>query len=152
LALTRDYLIDAIQKINEAFTLTTPDGSEMKFFALEFLISEYLPEISKEKLKLNSKLLDSERRKMFMYQIAMAKLSAKYDPEMNIDPNTGGYDTETIINNAEKVLGTHDDTEMLAKLNDEDEEDMKEDFKKKLKYVDFIIETLKDTDSEDTIE
>lgn len=120
--------IDAITKINEAFVLTTPEGDDMKFFALEFLIGEYLPEISTEKLKLNKKLVDEERQKMFLYQIAMAKLKAKYDPLMNIDPETGAIDTQGVIDRAEDALGTESDVDILKNIETEtdDDEDIEE--------------------------
>jgi hypothetical protein len=115
--------IDAITKINEAFVLTTPEGDDMKFFALEFLIAEYLPEISTEKLTLNKKLVDEERQKMFLYQIAMTKLKAKYDPLMNIDPETGAIDTQGVIDRAEDALGTDSDVDILKNLETETDDD-----------------------------
>lgn len=114
--------IEAIQKINDSFVLNTPDGNDMKFFSLEFLINEYLPEITSDKLKLNEKMLGDERKRMFMYQIAMAKLNAKYDPLLNLDPETGKVDAD-VITNAEDALGTTDDVDMLKYTEDEDEDE-----------------------------
>lgn len=88
--------IDAISKINESFTTTTPDGTETKFFSLEFLLNKYLPELTKEDLELNAKMIKAQKERGYEDQIAAFKLAAKYDPQFNVDPETGGVTKEML--------------------------------------------------------
>lgn len=96
--------IEAISKINEAFVLQTPDGDDMKFFALDFLIQKYLPELTETDLKLNDKLMAKQTEKMFKHQISLYTLKAVYDPDRHLDPETGLPDMDAIAKLAKDHL------------------------------------------------
>ena len=113
--------IEGISKINDAFVLTTPDGEDMKYFSIEFLINEYLPEMTKAKLELNAEMVAAEKEKLFQYQIKMYQLKAKYDPSYNIDAETGQV-TDDMLQRTEEELDTKED----STIDDEDKTTSKE--------------------------
>jgi hypothetical protein len=96
--------IEAISKINEAFVLQTPDGDDMKFFALDFLIQKYLPELTETDLKLNDKLMAKQTERLFKHQISLYTLKAVYDPDRHLDPETGLPDMDAIAKLAKDHL------------------------------------------------
>jgi hypothetical protein len=117
--------IEAISKINEAFVLQTPDGDDMKFFALDFLIQKYLPELTETDLKLNEKLMTKQTEKLFKHQIGLYTLKAVYDPDRHLDPETGLPDMEAIA----KLAKEHIQSKVL-KNSVEDAEDGQQQNKK----------------------
>lgn len=115
--------IDAITKMNESFVLNTPDGGELKYFALDFLIEKYLPELTEEDRKRNAKLLLTQNEKLYQHQITQYILQTIYDPMANLDPETGLPDTEAITALAKEVIKS----KILKKGLDKAEEDAKKE-------------------------
>lgn len=112
--------IEAVSKLNEAFVQQTPDGDEIKFFSLEWLIKEYIPELTDDKLELNSKMSAIERERMFKQQLKQYQLKGKYDPDRNIDMETGKISDE-LFDKIEKELNNEIDTADDEKQSIEDE-------------------------------
>jgi competence protein ComGF len=96
--------IEAISKINDAFVLQTPDGTDIKYFSLEFLIEKYLPELTEEDRKRNEKLLAKQEEKTYQQQITKYILQTIYDPMANLDPETGLPDTEAIAKLSKDII------------------------------------------------
>ena len=112
--------IEFISEINDKFILNTADGSEMKYFSLEFLIENYLPEITEEKRKRNEVLRVLQDKKLFEYQIKIHQLQAKYDPSLRMD-DMGKPDVEGVIKDSTEAVGAPNDWSKM--YDDEEDED-----------------------------
>jgi hypothetical protein len=109
--------IEAIERMSEAFTIDTPEGDRMKYFSIEFLVNEYLPELTKEKLDLNAKMVAQEIERGFKHQMKIYKLRAKYDPDRNFDETGTAVDPE-LIDIIDKGLDSESDID--AEVEDQE--------------------------------
>lgn len=117
--------IEAITKINESFVLTTPDGNEVKYFAMDFLIEKYLPELSEDDLKRNKKLLKLQTEKLYQSQIEAYTLQAVYDPQLHLDDTTGLPDTDAIAKAASDHIRSKTLQDAIADIDKESKEEEK---------------------------
>lgn len=127
--------IDAIEKLVDSFKIDTPDGESMKYWSVEFLIREFLPEFTKDKLDENAKMVAQEQENAFKYQIKMYQLRAKYDPDRNINMETGELKPE-LLEEIEK--------ELTIEVDSDNEIDDKKSIKSE-------VDNEKDDDSDDNI-
>lgn len=73
--------MEALNNLREFGVTQTPEGDEVHFFSIEFLIKEYFNEITDDKLKLNEKMMKKERKKLFKYQEELNDLRTKLEEE-----------------------------------------------------------------------
>ena len=110
-----------ISDMNDKFSLETPDGQTMKYFSLDFLIEEYLPELTSEKRERNEALAILQEQRLFEYQIKIHQLNAKYNPELRFN-DMGAPDTEAIETETTEIVGAPGDYSKMYN-NDESDED-----------------------------
>lgn len=115
--------IEFISEINEKFTLSTPDGTEVKYFSLDFLIENYLPEITSEKQERNEALKILQEKKLFDYQIKLHQLQAMYDPSLRIN-DAGLPDVEGVIKDSTAAVGAPNDWTAMYDDDDDDDDDV----------------------------
>lgn len=143
-----------IADMNEKFTLTTPDGADMKFFSLQFLMEEYLPELNDDKRKRNAALRVLQEKELFDYQIKIHQLNAEFNPELRIN-DFGAPDTEGIAKATAAAVGPPQDWSNYVDDEDDDDElsgtDSTEDIVSKIKSQakTYKPETGKDFDEVD---
>lgn len=98
--------IDTIDRISESFKHRTSMGDEIPFFALEYLLQKYLPEMSVADLDLNAKMRAKEDERNHKKQLRLEYLKTKYSPEYNMDAE-GNIDPD-LVKSIEKDLGILD--------------------------------------------
>lgn len=79
--------IQFIEDMRNSLQERTPDGDEIMFWSMEYLVRKYLPEVTDEDLKLNKKLKRRERKEIFRYMKNTAEIESEIEKEFGIAPD-----------------------------------------------------------------
>lgn len=110
--------VEAVTKLSESMKKFTPDGEELPFWSMNLLIKKFIKEFSEDDLELNEKMLDDDTKKSFIHQIKVYKMRAKYDPELNLDRETGVPDVDKVVDEIDND-DVYGDFDIIDTTNDD---------------------------------
>lgn len=152
--------IDAVNKIMDNMKRHTPDGEELPYWSIRFLMNKFVKEFSDEDFEENEKMRELETIESFKHQIKVYKMRAKYDPELNLDNETGVPNTDEVVTNIENddidgsldILGKNSDLDDLEKEDVENikaKDDDSTESEKEAEKTNGGVESIKNNDTQE---